>query len=619
MNIRRSAGVLLFLLITFVTVRAQEKVALLMPQITLQVGDSRNLEVFIKCLTGTCAAFETTIGFDPTVIEVEAAELGPFLGEQSLVVANTVDNSTGTIMMAATALGDPASTDTTVLMRMQVKALTAGNSALSVRSLVVGDLFGNPMDIAAFDGAITVSSAPVENNVSGTINLLGFANVDRSLEAILPAFKQVYPNVEVLPNLIDFHEAHEQLLNALLTGENVPDLAVVEHSFLQTIVQAGGLENLSASPYNADQYADDFVGWIWELGKSPDGHVVAIPSNIGPGIFFYRRDLFEAAGLPSDPETVAEMTRTWDGFLDVCEKLTDAANNRWCLSTANDIVYTTLHVGRFFDENGQVIVNRPEVVRLVEYAIQARRAGVDAQVGSWSPEWQHLLKTGGIAMHFDGSWLGGSLQTWLKPDDGDWSGKWGVFPVPESPGQNRGGSSLVIPAQAPNKEAAWALMEFMLLNKSSVNAKFIVGEDFPAYIPAYDDPIYAEALPFYGGQHVRMLWRDIAIETDSLYVTPADDEAVDVMGKWLGRMIGGAVTPQQGLAEAALEIQVLLESYNTGVPAAGCTHTVQPGDMLAVIASRYGVTVDSILTANALQSANLIVPGQVLTIPDITC
>ncbi len=48
----------------------------------------------------------------------------------------------------------------------------------------------------------------------------------------------------------------------------------------------------------------------------------------------------------------------------------------------------------------------------------------------------------------------------------------------------------------------------------------------------------------------------------------------------------------------------------------GLDHTVAPGETLSLIAPTYGTSVESIVAANALADRDLIVSGQVLTIPD---
>jgi hypothetical protein len=429
----------------FVRVHAQEKLAvIIMPEIYLEVGETRQIDTFIRCISEACTAFETTLSYDPAVVQIKEAHLGSFLGEQSLIVKNEVDNQNGTVHIAATTLGDIATNNTTVLVSLQVESLAEGVSQLSVDQIIVADPIGNPLEAVTFNGSVTVSSSPLQEDLSGTITFWGYPNADLALQAVLPAFHQAYPSINVEAGILDNNEAHERLKAALLTGENVPDVALVHEGRLQEIINTGGLENLAGAPYKANQYANDFVEWIWQLGVTPDGQVLAIPERIGPGAFFYRRDLFEAAGLPSDPEIVAQMTQTWEGFLDVCARVSDPANSRWCLSTANEIVYSTVFIGRFFDENDNPIINTAEVVRLVEYAKRIRSGGMDIPVAPWTPKWEELITSDSIAIQYAGSWFGGSLQSWLTPADGGWSGKWGVFPVPETPGQNRGSGVYVL-------------------------------------------------------------------------------------------------------------------------------------------------------------------------------
>ena len=62
----------------------------------------------------------------------------------------------------------------------------------------------------------------------------------------------------------------------------------------------------------AERFKDDFFGWKWQLGTTPTGRFCFWPMDTGPTGLYYRSDLFETAGLPTDPDEVGESIKTWD-------------------------------------------------------------------------------------------------------------------------------------------------------------------------------------------------------------------------------------------------------------------------------------------------------------------
>jgi multiple sugar transport system substrate-binding protein len=351
-------------------------------------------------------------------------------------------------------------------------------------------------------------------------------------------------------------EEHDKLLASLAAGAGAPDVAMIEINHIDKFVAKGGLVDLLTEPFNAGQYEKEMVSYKWTQASTPDGRLVAFPWDIGPATFFYRRDLFEQAGLPSDPESVAELVSTWPGFIDVATKLTNPDAQRWAMGNASDIVYTNFAHRNFFDADWNCVVNNERAVQLLTYAQEARNAGIDAKVDNWSAEWQTMLGNDSIAIQFGGAWFGGFLKGWLKPEGVEWESKWGIFEVPEDPGSNWGGSFLSIPEQSQNKEAAWKFIEFALANKASQNKMFAAVDYFPAYIPAFDDPMYQEADPFFGGQKTREMWVDIAANKIQPFVTtPMDAQAEQIFMSYVKKALDQNLDPQTTLDEACIEIE----------------------------------------------------------------
>lgn len=94
----------------------------------------------------------------------------------------------------------------------------------------------------------------------------------------------------------------------------------------------------------------------------------------------------------------------------------------------------------------------------------------------------------------------------------------------------------------------------------------------------------------------------------STYVAGGLDGNVDFTGiTENGYKNGNAQEPATKTAATTTGKQLHQDTHN---------YTVKSGDTLSVIASRYGMTVNALVTLNGIQNANLIYPGQVLRVAD---
>ena len=122
------------------------------------------------------------------------------------------------------------------------------------------------------------------------------------------------------------------------------------------------------------------------------------------------------------------------------------------------------------------------------------------KVPAWTEEWYFDAVQRTDCHAISGSWFGGFLKS-LSTQKG--AGKWGVVPIPEDPLQNWGGSFLAIPEQSQNIEAAWKFIEYAMANADAQNRMFVNVDYFPAFMPAWNNPLYEEPDPYFGGQKTR--------------------------------------------------------------------------------------------------------------------
>lgn len=358
-------------------------------------------------------------------------------------------------------------------------------------------------------------------DIKAAITVGGWPSGDDAFKAALKGFNEEYPNITVEFDFTDSTSHHQALSTALAAGSNAPDVAMVEGGFIGQYNNSNALVNLKEEPYNAEQYKDDFIELKWNQGYSVDGsRLVAIPWDIGVGSYFYRTDVFEECGLPTDPDEVTKLMSTWDGVLKVAEAVYKPGE-RWLVPNAAYFYYMMFCNRDYYNKDLSLNLDRAGDVDCLNAVIEMRKNNWDMNVSMWSPEAYAGYESGACVSVAAGGWFGGSLKNDIDPNG---SGHWAVAELPGGiPRCNWGGSYLVIPEQSKNKEAAWAFVEYMLCTAKAQNEMLKAVDYFPAYTPAYDDAsIYDEGDPYFGGEKTKALWASMAKEIKPAFNTMMD-------------------------------------------------------------------------------------------------
>jgi hypothetical protein len=112
-------------------------------------------------------AFQFDLIYDPAVVTVTDAVLGPFVGSTGRTaqpVGPTIDNRVGTLAFGAFSFGSTAGpAGTGVLATVRFRAEGPGTSALGLQNVVVTDPMANVQPASVEGGVVTVTAPPATN------------------------------------------------------------------------------------------------------------------------------------------------------------------------------------------------------------------------------------------------------------------------------------------------------------------------------------------------------------------------------------------------------------------------------------------------------------------------
>jgi len=418
--------------------------------------------------------------------------------------------------------------------------------------------------VAAFSEVAAAEETPLP---SGKLVIWVWTPNELWLDASLEGFKEEYPDIEWEYVMYGTGDTYTNLALAITAGKGAPDICIIENTRLKSFIDMGGLLDITEKiqPY-IDNLAKNKVA-----DCEKDGKYYGVPWEGGPVGMHYRRDVFEKAGLASDPETVADLVSTYDKYYEVAKTIkekTGSCMEQQSIANNNGRLFEMLLWQQglgYVDDEGKISINSPGAVTTLEFIGKMCSEGLFADTIDWTDEWYAQFSSTGkpeevapVASHIEASWMGGVFKSWLAPDT---AGLWGLVPMPawEEGGLRASsdtGDSFIIPGQCQNPEAAWALLEYALLRDQSVINCYIAGGYTPSLLSSLDSFIFKMKDPFYGGQAIGTVFNDIVLNIPeaNIYITEYA-EVVNLFTPEIQKYLTGQQTAQEALDNAAAAIR----------------------------------------------------------------
>jgi lactose/L-arabinose transport system substrate-binding protein len=398
-----------------------------------------------------------------------------------------------------------------------------------------------------------------------TITVWSWNVAASALKSTLEGFNKKYPDIKVDVQDIGNPQLPEKMMAACAAGgDGLPDVVTIENHkaaiFWNRFPDC--LTDLTPLGYTADikKLFPDFKRAELESGDA----AYAMPWDSGPVTAFYRRDLYEKAGV--DPATI----KTWDDFIAAGKKISAAnpgvvmaqadfnGDSEWFRMLANE-----QGCGYFSADSQSIIINQPACIAALDKVKAMKDAGT-LTAANWDEKIQSN-NANKVATQVYGGWYDGTIRSTSPQLDG----KWGVYPMPSMTADgphaaNLGGSSLAIINNSKNKEAAWKFLNYALGTNEGQVAMLKSFGLVPSLLTAVQDPFVSQPLPYYKDQKI---WVDILATLPKIKPSPGtqffgDADAIikAVQTKYLA---GGYPDAKTALDDAAQQI-----ASATGLPIA---------------------------------------------------
>jgi lactose/L-arabinose transport system substrate-binding protein len=419
---------------------------------------------------------------------------------------------------------------------------------------------------AATAAALALGTTGASAQPSGEITVWSWNIAAEALDMLIPDFNKKYPDVKVnVVNMGNGDVYTKTLAGCAAGGTDLPDVVTIENS--EAEIQWARFPDcfVNLKDFGVDKYLDKFPDFKWTELTAGDG-IYSLPWDSGPTMVFYRRDIYEQAGV--DPASI----ETWDDFIEAGKKIlaaTDGKVKMVTMDTAADDGWFRALANQegcsYFTNDGQsVAINQPGCVKALELIKKMIDAGIVA-FGDWGVQIQNV-KTGAVASSYFGGWYEGTIRS----NAPELSGKWGMYPPPavEKGGvraANWGGSSLAITSQSKNKDAAWAYIEYALATDEGQISMLKNRGLVPSLLSAVATDYAKSPMEYWGGQAV---WTDMLATQGNIPPLRGTQFFDEVRGTIVIKTINDFLNGTYKTAKEALDNAAGQISSATGLPQA---------------------------------------------------
>lgn len=400
-----------------------------------------------------------------------------------------------------------------------------------------------------------------------TVGVVGFGDTD-VLKDMVPQFEEL-TGIKVDYQVYPEAEWHQKSLVDLSSTAGAFDVVLTDFMFLPQYAQAGFVEKLDSylnDPTLTDPawYNLDDIFPALRDASQVNGEYWGIPVSMESTLLYYRKDLFEKAGL-KPPQTVDELMAAARA-LNKPGEISGIALRGLRGQGLNIYVWTGFFRAfgadffKDFPNDMTPTVNSAQGIAATEFYAKILQEYGPPGAANW--DWAEVLaaqQQGKVAMAIDASDFGFQIDDPVKSQT---AGKWGYALVPEGPGGRHPSVFsflFTINADSDAKKASWLFCQWASSRPHVRERALKTGTAIR--LSVWNSPELAESLAYVGGgEWMKMLAESLSIaKADYRPRFPHWREMGDRLGIAVQAVIAGEKDAATAMNEAQRDIESLLK------------------------------------------------------------
>lgn len=332
-----------------------------------------------------------------------------------------------------------------------------------------------------------------------------------TIQTSIDKFEAAHPNIKVkVENVGVGTDEYLKIQNAVDAGSGGPDVAHMTYDAIPNFALTGALADVTQ--FGGESVRELFLPGVLGL-VDINGGIYGVPQDFGPGVMYYRKDVFDEAGV--------EVPTTWAEFATAAEAI-HAKNPEHYITFFDPGLVDAAYMGLWqlgaepwaVEGGTSVTLNLKSdaAKQWADYWTDLNAKGLTIESTMGADEWFKQMGAGQMATWVVGAW-GLQALTGVLPQN---EGLWRVAPQPvwnagDKATSQFGGSGTVVLAQSAKKEAA---VEFALWMNGSPEGVASLKDDqglLPTTNAAWEDPAFIdEEIAYLGGQKARQIFAESA-------------------------------------------------------------------------------------------------------------